>query len=47
MIGRRSPIAILRTANGKVKACAVPYMDPVVVTAMRYWKPNTEDAVRR
>lgn len=46
MIGRRSPIAIL-TERQRVKLSAAlsPYMDPVVVTAMRYWKPFTEDAV--
>jgi ferrochelatase len=47
MIGRRSPIAIL-TERQRVKLSAAlsPYVDPVVVTAMRYWKPFTEDAVR-
>jgi ferrochelatase len=46
MIGRRSPIAIL-TERQRVKltAALTPYVDPVVVTAMRYWKPRTEDAV--
>lgn len=46
MIGRRSPIALL-TERQRVKLSAVlePYMDPEVVTAMRYWKPLTEDAV--
>ncbi len=46
MIGRRSPIAIL-TERQRVKLSAVlsPFMDPVVVTAMRYWKPFTQDAV--
>jgi len=46
MIGRRSPIAIL-TERQRVKltAALTPYVDPVVVTAMRYWKPLTEDAV--
>jgi len=46
MIGRRSPIAIL-TERQRVKltAALAPYVDPVVVTAMRYWKPLTEDAV--
>jgi ferrochelatase len=47
MIGRRSPIAIL-TERQRVKLAAAlsPYVDPVIVTAMRYWKPFTEDAVR-
>jgi len=47
MIGRRSPIAILtERQRGRLSAALAPYMDPVVVTAMRYWKPLTEDAVR-
>ncbi len=46
MIGRRSPIAILtERQRKKLSASLSPYMDPVVVTAMRYWKPFTEDAV--
>jgi protoporphyrin/coproporphyrin ferrochelatase len=47
MIGRRSPIAIL-TERQRVKLVASlqPYIDPVAVTAMRYWKPLTEDAVK-
>ena len=47
MIGRRSPIAIL-TERQRVKLSAAlsPYMDPVVVTAMRYWRPFTKDAVK-
>jgi protoporphyrin/coproporphyrin ferrochelatase len=46
MIGRRSPIAIL-TERQRVKLVAAlqPYIDPFAVTAMRYWKPFTEDAV--
>ena len=46
MIGRRSPIALL-TERQRAKLAAVlsPYFDPVVVTAMRYWKPFTADAV--
>jgi ferrochelatase len=46
MIGRRSPIGIL-TERQRTKLVAVlqPYIDPVAVTAMRYWKPLTEDAV--
>jgi protoporphyrin/coproporphyrin ferrochelatase len=46
MIGRRSPIAIL-TERQRVRLVRSlePYIDPVVVTAMRYWKPLTEDAV--
>jgi ferrochelatase len=47
MIGRRSPIAIL-TERQRVKLtlALAPYMDPVVVIAMRYWRPFTEDAVQ-
>ncbi len=47
MIGRRSPIAIL-TERQRVKltAALVPYVDPVVVIAMRYWRPFTENAVK-
>jgi len=46
MIGRRSPIAIL-TERQRVKLSTAlsSFMDPVVVTAMRYWKPFTQDAV--
>ncbi len=45
-IGRRSPIGIL-TERQRVRLVAAvsPYIDPVAVTAMRYWKPLTEDAV--
>jgi len=46
MIGRRSPIAILtERQRAKLATALSPYVDPVVVTAMRYWKPFTEDAV--
>ncbi|HSC45365.1 MAG TPA: ferrochelatase [Candidatus Acidoferrum sp.] len=45
MIGRRSPIAILtERQRAKLAIALSPYVDPVVVTAMRYWKPFTEDA---
>jgi protoporphyrin/coproporphyrin ferrochelatase len=46
MIGRRSPIAIL-TERQRIRLVQAvsPYIDPVAVTAMRYWKPLTEDAV--
>lgn len=45
-IGRRSPIALLTERQRlKLSAALAPYIDPVVVTAMRYWKPFTEDAV--
>ena len=47
MIGRRSPIGLL-TERQRVKLAAAlaPCLDPVIVTAMRYWKPFTADAVR-
>jgi protoporphyrin/coproporphyrin ferrochelatase len=46
MIGRRSPIAILTERQRvKLNAALSAFMDPVVVTAMRYWKPFTRDAV--
>jgi protoporphyrin/coproporphyrin ferrochelatase len=46
MIGRRSPIAILTERQRvKLSAALAAHMDPVVTTAMRYWKPFTEDAV--
>lgn len=45
-IGRRSPIAILTERQRvKLEAALKPYFEPVVVTAMRYWKPFTADAV--
>jgi len=46
MIGKRSPIGILteRQRVRLVKALE-PYIDPVAVTAMRYWHPLTEEAV--
>jgi protoporphyrin/coproporphyrin ferrochelatase len=45
-IGRRSPIGLL-TERQRVRLVAAlsPYVDPVAVTAMRYWIPMTEDAV--
>jgi protoporphyrin/coproporphyrin ferrochelatase len=46
MIGRRSPIAILTERQRKRLVQSLqPYIDPVAVTAMRYWHPNTEEAV--
>ena len=46
MIGRRSPISIL-TERQRVRLVKglQPYIEPVAVTAMRYWKPMTQDAV--
>jgi protoporphyrin/coproporphyrin ferrochelatase len=45
-IGRRSPIATL-TERQRVRLVEAvsPYVDPVVVTAMRYWHPTTSEAV--
>lgn len=45
-IGRRSPIGILteRQRTRLVEAVS-PYVEPVAVTAMRYWHPLTEEAV--
>ena len=46
MIGRRSPIAILtERQRTKLVAALEPHIDPIAVTAMRYWKPLTADAV--
>jgi protoporphyrin/coproporphyrin ferrochelatase len=46
MIGRRSPIALLtERQRAKLAAALSPYIDAVVVTAMRYWRPFTADAV--
>ena len=46
MIGRRSPIALLTERQRARLAVALsPYIEPVVTTAMRYWKPFTADAV--
>jgi protoporphyrin/coproporphyrin ferrochelatase len=45
-IGRRSPIGLLteRQRMRLVEAVS-PYIDPVAVTAMRYWHPMTAEAV--
>jgi protoporphyrin/coproporphyrin ferrochelatase len=46
MIGRRSPIGILtERQRRKLVAALQPYLDPVAVIAMRYWRPLTEEAV--
>jgi ferrochelatase len=44
-IGRRSPIRLL-TERQRVRLAAAlaPYIDPVVVTAMRYWHPMSAEA---
>jgi protoporphyrin/coproporphyrin ferrochelatase len=45
-IGRRSPIGLL-TERQRVRlvAAVAPYIDPVAVTAMRYWHPMTAEAI--
>jgi ferrochelatase len=45
-IGRRSPIGVL-TERQRVRLVEAvsPYIDPVAVTAMRYWHPMTAEAV--
>ncbi len=45
-IGRRSPIGLLteRQRRALVKALS-PDVDPVAVTAMRYWHPLTAEAI--
>ena len=46
MIGRRSPIGILTERQRRALVAALsPELDVVAVTAMRYWKPMTADAV--
>src|ERR1700736_321355 len=45
-IGRRSPIRLLTERQRQRLVAAVsPYIDPVAVTAMRYWHPMTSEAV--
>jgi len=45
-IGRRSPIGLLTERQRlRLVEAVSPYIDPVAVTAMRYWHPLTEDAV--
>lgn len=46
MIGRRSPIATLtERQRARLVAAVSPYIDPVAVVAMRYWRPSTAEAV--
>jgi ferrochelatase len=46
MIGRRSPIRVLtERQRGRLTEAVSPYIDPVTVVAMRYWRPTTQDAV--
>jgi ferrochelatase len=45
-IGRRSPIATLtERQRARLVGAVSPYVDPVAVTAMRYWHPFTVEAV--
>src|SRR5437868_779910 len=45
-IGRRSPIGLLtERQRQRLVATLAPYIDPVAVTAMRYWHPMTSEAV--
>jgi ferrochelatase len=45
-IGRRSPIGLLTERQRlRLVEAVSPYIDPVAVTAMRYWHPLTADAV--
>jgi ferrochelatase len=45
-IGQRSPIRVLTERQRvRLSAALTPYVDPVPVVAMRYWKPTTCDAV--
>jgi len=46
MIGRRSPIGVLTERQRRALVAALsPEAEVVAVTAMRYWKPMTSDAV--
>ncbi len=46
MIGRRSPIGLLTERQRRALVASLDSeLDVVAVTAMRYWKPFTEDAV--
>jgi ferrochelatase len=45
-IGRRSPIrALTERQRARLVKAVSPYIDPVAVTAMRYWHPFTSEAV--
>jgi len=45
-IGRRSPIGTLtERQRARLVEAVSPYIDPVAVTAMRYWHPLTAEAV--
>jgi protoporphyrin/coproporphyrin ferrochelatase len=45
-IGRRSPIGLLtERQRARLVEAVSPYIDPVAVTAMRYWHPMTSEAI--
>jgi ferrochelatase len=45
-IGRRSPIgALTERQRVRLVEAVSPYVDPVAVTAMRYWHPTTSEAM--
>ena len=45
-IGRRSPIGLLtERQRARLVEAVSPYIDPIAVTAMRYWHPMTSEAV--
>ena len=45
-IGGRSPIGTLtERQRTRLREALAPYIDPFIVTAMRYWKPLASDAV--
>ena len=47
-IGRRSPIATLtERQRARLVEAVSPFIDPVAVTAMRYWHPFTSEAVKK
>src|SRR5690349_5137217 len=44
-IGRKSPIRLLTERQRRALLAAVsPYVEPIAVTAMRYWHPMSEEA---
>jgi protoporphyrin/coproporphyrin ferrochelatase len=46
-IGRKSPIRLLTERQRRALIAAVsPHIEPLAVTAMRYWHPMSEDAAR-
>ena len=46
-IGRKSPIRLLTERQRRALVAAVsPYVEPIAVTAMRYWHPMSEEAAQ-